>query len=296
MTARYLIIGASGFIGRHLYRRLGPDAAIATYHHHPFTGGVPFDATTMRLSALLPQGKRGITHAFIFHGITSFEACARDPVGTAKINVDSVRNLVDELIAYGITPVFASSDAVFDGSKGWRTEEDPANPITSYGRQKVLIEEYLSAKCPEAVVVRISKILSTDPQVNDMLGEWIGALEAGAEIRCAHDHVFSPADIEDINSALVGLAEKGLRGLFHVCGPVPISRIDLLRTLVSEVGRYRNTTSQIITCSLRDFAASEPRPLNTSMSPQKLYSALDIKFKPPQEICRLRAEAHYAKR
>ncbi len=296
MTARYLIIGASGFIGRHLYRRLGPEAVIATYHHHPFTGGVPFDATTTRLSALLPQGKRGITHAFIFHGITSFEACARDPVGTAKVNVDSVRNLVDELVEYGISPVFASSDAVFDGSKGWRTEEDPATPITSYGRQKVLIEDYLSAQCPDAIVVRISKILSTDPQVNGMLGDWIGALEAGSEIRCAHDHVFSPADIEDINNALVGLTEKRLSGLFHVCGPVPISRIDLLRTLVREVERYRSITSPIVTCSLRDFDASEPRPLNTSMSADKLYAALSVKFKAPDEICHQRVDAYYAKR
>ncbi len=295
MRPKYLIIGASGFIGGYLYRKLGPELAIATYHRQPVTGGIPFDAMSERLSKKLLRRYPGITHGFILYGITSFEACARDPQGTTMINVDSVRNVIDDLVEYGITPVFASSDAVFDGSSGWRTEEDPAHPITSYGRQKVLIEEYLSTNCPNAITVRISKILSTEPLAHDMLGAWIGSLEAGAIIRCAHDHVFSPADIEDINNALVQLAEKGLSGLFHVCGPVPISRLDLLQTLVREVERYRNTTSQIIPCSLRDFDASEPRPLNTSMSADKLYAALGVKFKLPGEICRLRVDAYYAK-
>jgi dTDP-4-dehydrorhamnose reductase len=250
----------------------------------------------MRLPEILQRRYRGITHGFILHGVTSFESCAKDPQGTAMINVESVRNVIDDLVKFGITPVFASSDAVFDGSSGGRTEKDPANPITNYGHQKVLIENYLSEKCPGAIIVRISKILSTDPQVRDMLGEWINCLEAGATIRCAYDHIFSPADIEDIDSALVGLAEKNLSGLFHVCGPVPISRLDLLRTLMHEVERYRNIASQIIPCSLRDFNSLEPRPLNTSMSAEKLYSVLGVTFKLPQEICRVRAEAHYAKR
>jgi len=294
MQPKYLIIGASGFIGGYLYRKLGPDLAIATYHRQPVLGGIPFDAMNERLSKSLLPRYPGITHGFILHGITSFEACARDPQGTAKINVDSVRNVIDDLVEYGITPVFASSDAVFDGSTGWRTEDSPAHPITSYGRQKVLIEEYLSANCPSAITVRISKILSTEPRARDMLGQWIDNLEAGAIIRCAHDHVFSPGDIEDINDALVQLAEKGLSGLFHVCGPVPISRIDLLQTLVREVERYRTTASQTVSCSLRDFDASEPRPLNTSMSADKLYAALGVRFRSPQEICRLRVDAYYA--
>src|SRR5208282_4980565 len=292
MQPKYLIIGASGFIGGYLYRKLGPELAIATYHRHPIMGAIPFDAMIERLSKTLLRRYPGITHGFILHGITSFEACAKDPQGTTKINVDSVRNVIDDLVEYGITPVFASSDAVFDGSSGWRTEEDPAHPITSYGRQKVLIDEYLSANCPGAITVRISKILSTEPRAHDMLGEWIGSLEAGAIIRCAHDHVFSPADIEDINNALVQLAEEGLSGLFHVCGPEPISRLELLQTLMREVGRYRNTTSEIISCSLRDFNASEPRPLNTSMSADKLYAALGVRFKSPEEICRLRVDAY----
>ncbi|HUO44196.1 MAG TPA: sugar nucleotide-binding protein [Burkholderiales bacterium] len=293
MSQRFIIIGASGFIGSHLYRRLGPESAIATYHGNPLPGGLQFDAARMRLSNIL-EHHRGITHGFIFHGITSFEACAKDPAGTWKINVASVRTVIDDLAAYGITPIFTSSDAVFDGRQGGRTEQDPATPITTYGRQKVEIEEYLSARYSDAITVRISKILGTHSGVNDMLGDWIRQLEAGAEIRCAYDHIFSPADIEDIVSALISLADRKLHGLFHLCGPEPISRLDLLNMLVGEFRKYRDTASKIAACSLQDFASLEPRPLNTSMSSQKLRAALGMRFKTPREICRQRIASHFA--
>lgn len=46
-----------------------------------------------------------------------------------RINVASLRTMIDELVDHGITPVFASSDAVFDGSRGLWTKQDTANPM-----------------------------------------------------------------------------------------------------------------------------------------------------------------------
>jgi dTDP-4-dehydrorhamnose reductase len=294
MPPKYLIIGASGFIGTHLFAMLGPQHAVATYRSHAFPGGVPFDAVRTRLSATLLKSKRDFTHAFIFHGITKIDACASDPEGTARINVESVRHVIDDLIDHEIIPIFASSDAVFDGSRGLWAENDPANPVLTYGRHKIMIEQYLREKSTAAIVVRIAKVVGTAAKSPDILGEWINQLEAGATIRCASDQIFSPADVDDVNRALVQLAENNCNGLFHVCGPQPISRLELLQALAREVEKHHRITAKIIPCSIRDFNFSEPRPLDTSMSPQKLYSTLNIRFKSPQEICRLRAINEYA--
>jgi dTDP-4-dehydrorhamnose reductase len=122
MASRYLIIGASGFTGSRLFSFLGPDDAVATYFKKLVAGGVFFEAASMRLADTVLKRHNGMTHAFLFHGVTNIETCAFDPQGTARVNVVGVCAVINDLIKHTIVPVFASSNAVFDGSRGMWTE------------------------------------------------------------------------------------------------------------------------------------------------------------------------------
>jgi dTDP-4-dehydrorhamnose reductase len=293
MTPRYLIIGASGFVGASLNSFLGPANALATYHSRPIAGGVAFNAAGMRLAESVLKHHKGLTHAFVLFGVTAIDACARDPQGTAGVNVASVRAVIDDLMAYGITPVFASSDAVFDGSRGMRTEEDTPHPVLTYGRHKVEIEEYLKNSGSRYTIARLSKVVSADPGTHSLLADWIERLESGSPIRCAHDQIMSPAYIDDVVTALIGLAQNNLAGIFNVCGPRPITRFEFLQTLVREIQHYRQIRPDITMCSIRDFPFAEARPLDTSMSPAKLYRALGLTFADMETVCRRVAMQRY---
>ena len=293
MAPRYLIIGASGFIGARLLSILGSDNAVATYCNRPVAGGVVFNAVNMRLADTILKQHNKLTHAFVFHGITKIDACARDPQGTAQVNVVSVCKVIDDLVDHGIVPVFASSDAVFDGSRGMWTEDDPVNPILTYGRHKAQVEHYLQEKSFPWLVARIAKVARTVPGHVDILSDWMDKLESGAVIHCAHDQVFSPIDVDDAVEVLLSLAEGGHSGIFHVCGPRPVTRLELLQMLIEEVQKYRELRAQIIPCSIRDFEFVEPRPFDTSMSPRKLYEILGRGFDDPREICRKAVAARY---
>ena len=293
MALRYLIIGTSGYIGARLFSLLGPDNAVATYFNRPVAGGVFFDAVKMRLADTVLKRHKGLTHAFIFHGITNIDACARDPQGTARVNVVSVCKVIDDLIDHGIVPVFASSDAVFDGSRGMWTEEDSVNPILTYGRHKVRVERYLKEKSSPWLVARLAKVVGTVLGHVDMLCDWMDKLESGAEIRCARDQVFSPLGVDDAVSAVLSLAEGGHSGISHVCGPGPVARLQLLQMLIEGVDKYREQRARVIPCSIRDFDFAEPRPFDTSMSPRKLYEILGRSFDDPREICRKAVAARY---
>jgi dTDP-4-dehydrorhamnose reductase len=118
-------------------------------------------------------------------------------------------------------------------------------------------------------------------------------LERGEEIRCAHDQIFSPVDVNDVITACVRLTEEGHSGIFHVCCPRPVSRINLLQVLTEEFRRYRKLDARIVPCSIRDFDFAEPRPLDTSMSPAKLYAALGGPFGELGEVCRVAADRRY---
>jgi dTDP-4-dehydrorhamnose reductase len=300
MAPRYLIIGASGFIGARLLSLLGPDNAVATYFNRPVAGGVVFDAVSMRLADTVLKRHKGLTHAFVLHGITKIDACARDPQGTARVNVVSVCKVIDDLIDHGIMPVFASSDAVFDGTRGMWTEEDLVNPILTYGRHKAQVERYLQEKSSRWLVARLAKVSGAGPRQADILSDWMDKLESGAEIHCARDQVFSPLDVDDAIDAMLGLAEGGHSGIFHVCGPRPVSRLQLLQMLIEEIDKYRERElpARIIPCSIRDplLKFAEPRPFDLSMSPGKLYATLGRSFDDPREICRKAAAARYGGR
>ena len=295
MAPRYLIVGASGLVGAQLYATLGPGNAMATWHRKPVPGGVAFDAVEMRLADTVLKRHPGFTHAFVFHGISGIDDCARDPQGTARVNVASVCAVIDDLVDHGIVPVFASSDAVFDGTRGMWTEEDPVNPVLTYGRHKVEVERYLAAKSAPSLVVRLAKVVSGAPGAGGLVNEWLDQLECDADIRCATDQFFSPADVDDVVRALVGLAEGRHTGVFHVCGPRPLSRLEFLRTVADEARRYRPVPARIVPCSLRDFDFAEPRPLDASMSLHKLYAALGGGFDDMSVVCARAAAQRYAK-
>ena len=293
MAPRYLIIGASGLVGGHLYSTLGPGNAVATCHRKPVAGAVAFDAVEMRLADTVLKQHRGFTHAFVFHGVTGIDACARDPQGTARVNVASACAVIDDLVARGIVPVFASSDAVFDGTRGMWTEDDPVNPVLTYGRHKVEVERYLAARSAPSLVVRLAKVVSSAPGAGGLVNEWLDQLERDDEIRCAADQIFSPADVGDVVRALIRLAEGRLTGVFHVCGPRPLSRLEFLRTVADEARRYRPVPARIVPCSIRDFNFAEPRPLDASMSPRKLYGALGGGFDDMSVVCARAAAKRY---
>lgn len=294
MTPRYLIVGASSFVGSRLYHVLGRRKAVATFNRRPVDGGVPFDARSMRLADVVLKQHHGLTHAFILLGITEIDACARDQAGSAEINITGTKRIIDDLLAHGIVPVFASSDAVFDGTRGMWAENDPVNPVLTYGRQKVEVERYVLARAGTGLILRLGKVVGTTGDANDMLSDWADKLAGGAEIRCARDQVMSPLAVEDAVMAFIDLAESGRSGLFHVCAPDPVSRLEFLETFARELARHRKLEPRIVSCSLRDFQFAEARPLNNSMSARKVHAALGRELDDYRTICRKAAAARFA--
>jgi dTDP-4-dehydrorhamnose reductase len=282
---KFLVLGASGLLGKRLFASLHKDIVVGTYCSTPIDGGVFFDATKMRLRDALLRKKHNFKAAYILFGSTNLDVCANNPTETARINVEAVQHAIDDLMLEGIKPVFASSDAVFDGSAGLRTESNPANPILSYGKQKLQIENYLATKAGAWVVARLSKLVSSAPESRNILAEWARDLEQGGTIRCAKELIFSPADVDDVAKALILFADEHFTGLFHACGPKAIRRLDMLNFLAAKISAHREVKGRIVACTLKDLALAEARPIDQSMDPTKLYSALGFSFRRMEDLC-----------
>jgi dTDP-4-dehydrorhamnose reductase len=289
-----LVVGASGVVGRRVLELGGPQA-VGTYHSRPFAGGVRFDAERDRLANLLAAAAGRFSHAILLFGVTRTDQCAADYQGTRRVNVDAMRAAIDDVVARGMTPVFVSSDYVFDGTRGdWR-ETDPASPNTAYGRQKADVEDYLHAQHGPWLIIRLSKIVDASVGGPNPLGEWVGQIKAGARIRCATDQVFSPMHVDDAALLSLRLAMAGETGIWHVAGR-PYSRLALLELLLREIRAVAPLTApDIEACRLHDLPFREKRPLNTSLATDKLRARFAFDETAMETTCRRLADANFGR-
>lgn len=276
-----LVFGASGFIGRRLSERLGPGRVVGTCSRAPIKGGIRFDGATDRLSDVLPRGSGPtVRRAFLLHGITDLDVCARDPSGAARVNVAGMERLIGDLLDRGIAPIFTSTDAVFDGERGGYREEDEPFPIIEYGRQKRAVERLVLERGWPVLIVRLSKVVGTTPGTHSLFGEWSTAVEAGRPVLCATDQIFSPIALDDAVSILIDLAERGVTGIVHVAGPEARSRYDLHALFREASTRIGRDVPPAEPRSIRDFPFAEPRPRDTSLRIDRLISLASPRFTP----------------
>lgn len=282
---KILILGGSSFVGRHLSARLG-DTAIPTYFMNPIKNGILFNSLSMRISEIF-NSKEKISHAVILLGDSNPETCANDIKKSNKLNVESIKLIIDDLVRLNVKPVFTSSEFVFDGKAGNYIESDEPNPILTYGKQKLEIENYLKKSCSDYIVVRLAKVVGSEKNDDTLFTNWIEDIKQNKEeIICAYDQIFSPIFVNDVVEAIISLINKNSNGVFHLASIKPYSRIELLKMLVSEINKIVPLNVNILPCSIHDFKLKEKRPLNVSMAPDKLIREIGIKISDVKEICK----------
>lgn len=284
MKEKILIIGASGYIGRHLFSYLGTDRAIATYNNHPVDDGIYFDATRMRISDILKQND-SVQHGVILLGMTNPNSCIERLGESTAINVTAIKDIIDELLELKIKPVFISTESVFDGNLGDYTESDVTNPILTYGKQKMEVEDYLEYVAEDYTILRLSNVVGDKTRDKTLFTSWIEDFKTKNSIRCARDQRFSPVYINDVIDAIQHSINNSLNGTFHVSGPEGLSRLQLLEILISKFRRRKQLDIDVQPCSIHDFPVIEKRPLDVTMLADKLIKHTGLSFLHPREIC-----------
>jgi dTDP-4-dehydrorhamnose reductase len=296
MLSRILIIGAGGLIGSALTRYLGARRTIPLARNNTDIDAQHFDAL-QHDPRTLELNTEAISHGVILAAETSIEKCVRERGGARALNVEATCRIIDWMLDEGITPVFASSDMVFDGKAGGYIETDRANPMLTYGRLKQEVEDYLIHRTDNYLVVRYSKVMSSDPLDATEFTYWRNAIENGALIRCADDQSFSAIDLQDAVEGLAALIEMDAHGIMHLGGPFAWSRAELFECLFAELKCHRPTLSaNMEVCSIHDFTEfAEPRPLDISMNSSKFTEMVKLLPRDLRETCRIFAENAYLK-
>jgi len=273
------IVGAGGFLGRNLlqYFKEQEYTVFSTSHQKHLTNSV--DTSFLDLLnpdfQFLPSIAPKIQFSILCSSETNIDKCKNEYKMSKTLNVTNTIQLIEKFWANSITPVFISSDVVFDGKTGNYSEDANCNPITQYGKQKRFVEKFLIDSKKPWLIVRLCKVFDVKYKDCTLITSWLDSLREGKTIKCADDQFISPTYIVDLCKAIESLIRIGKTGVYHACSPQIFSRFEL----GIKVAQFFQIDQEAVEkCSISDFSFIEPRSSFSTLNPQKLISELDFNF------------------
>ena len=112
-----------------------------------------------------------------------------------------------------------STNYVFDGQKTEPyTEDDPVNPISDYGRSKLLGEREVMAVSDKNLVIRLSWLFGPGDEKHEATPDWaIRQAVKSDTIKIVDDCWASPGYTLDVAKAVISIFENPeARGIFHL--------------------------------------------------------------------------------
>jgi dTDP-4-dehydrorhamnose reductase len=239
LTRRVLITGAGGQLGRALGERFARDDVLALGREEWDVSFPPGVAVT--------RGEFDVVlHAAAWTDVDGAEA---DPQSASAVNVGGTKNAA----SLGAPLVAFSTDYVFDGRKREPyVESDPPNPLSAYGRSKLLGE---AAAGPDALVLRTSWLFAENG--HNFVRTMLRLAEDRDEVGVVDDQRGCPTYVGHLANAVHGLVEAGIEpGLLHLAADGDCTWADFAEAVFEEAGvdcRVRRITTE-------ELGRPAPRP------------------------------------
>lgn len=286
MKDKILAIGASSFVGRHFLSKYSGEEIVATYNSNKLENAIQFNSLAVNLDEVIPNPEE-LHSAIIFLGDTKPVSCYQNPELSHQLNVDSIIRVLKCLKEWEVRPIFISTEFAFDGKKGNYNEAHRTNPIVLYGKQKLLIEEYILANFNEYVIFRLAKVFGLNKNDKTIFTNWMEHLEQHQEILCADDQRFSPIYVGDVADVLYQFSKSKHTGIYHLGGAEGYTRLELLELLLNERSKYFESEINITTCKFNSFDLGEEWPVDVSMDVNKLMNTINMAWMTPKMACEI---------
>ncbi len=219
---RLLIVGGSGYLGRHLVRRVAAawpgEWRYSTFSADPH--GLPQGVTLdVRDAAAVADLIETFAPDAVIHTVGSNRAA-----DMAAVIVEGTRHVAAAAAVARARLVHLSTDSVFDGAAAPYDERAWAAPLNEYGRAKAEAEVIARAH-PDAVIVRTSLIYGLEEMDNGTA--WMAeALRAGRPVTLFTNQRRNPVWVETLCRACLELVNLDYRGVLNVAGRQVMTRAE----------------------------------------------------------------------
>lgn len=271
------IAGVAGYNAFHYFRnKFGDDVVgVRPVNNWPLRGDgiVGCDVEDQAAIRRLIE-ERGIRSVLNCGGSCRLKACELDPEMAHRVNVLGVESLLDAIEPSGIPLVHLSIDLVYSGDSGvgGHVETDPPDPVTVYGKTMVEAERVISARRPDAAILRISLPMGVSFNGHAGAIDWIQSrFLANKPATLYFDEVRTPTYVECLNEVIEETFGRRMSGLFHAGGTLRWSLFQIAQ-IVNLVGGY--DPDLLIGCPRIEAGPMPPRAGNVTMDSSKLRSVL----------------------
>ncbi|GAW94057.1 dTDP-4-dehydrorhamnose reductase [Calderihabitans maritimus] len=202
-----------------------------------------------------------------FHQV---DACEDDPEKAFRVNAVGAKNVAEICAGIDATCVYISTDYVFDGTKkeGY-VEEDPPNPLNTYGISKLAGELY-TRRCPRHYIFRVASLFGVagaSGKGGNFVETMIAKARRGEKIRVVDDMFMSPTYTWNAAEVLLKAVEQGIdHGIYHLTNGGSCSWFQFAREIFTLLG----LEVDLQPVSSAQFKQKAIRPRYSNLNNQKL--------------------------
>ena len=259
---RLLVTGAAGQLGTEL-------VAVASSRGVGCVGVTHADVDIADAQAVMHAVDR-IRPTHIIHAAawTAVDNCEADPDKALAVNGQGTANVVAAARQVGARVTYISTDYVFDGTKvGPYIETDRTNPVSSYGRSKLVGEQALTS---DDAVVRISWVCGFAG--GNMVKTILRIAENQDVLSFVDDQRGHPTFADDAAARIVDLALANVTGIWHVTNQGEVSWFEFAREVLIAAGLDPERVRPILTADLQPPRPA-PRPVNSVLQNKAMADA-----------------------
>jgi dTDP-4-dehydrorhamnose reductase len=228
-----------------------------------------------------PTSGRDAPHTVIINcaAYTDVERAEDDEALALRVNAEAVGALGRIAADIDAYVVHVSTDFVFDGVKeGAYTEDDPANPISAYGRTKRAGELALAGSgCRHAIL----RIQWTYGRAGKHFVSKVAELARGRDrIMVVDDQRGAPTATTEVAAAILALVGARAEGIHHFAAAGCATRFDVAQVVVGCLG----LETRVDPCGSEAFPMKAARPANSHFDTARIEAILGRPIRPWREV------------
>lgn len=167
--------------------------------------------------------------------VTNVDGCEDNPEPAFKVNGEAPGTLASLCSRFGIRLLHFSTDYVFDGMKdGPYTEEDKTNPLSAYGKSKLLGEKNVLELSRSATVIRTEWIYGQGG--DNFITKVLKIARETGRAEVVDDQWGAPTYAKDLGPAVAALIEGNKTGIYHVTNSGSCTWYGFARKIFSLLG------------------------------------------------------------
>lgn len=269
---RYLVTGAGGLLGTELVEFLRRQDEEVIGWDLPKHDVTDVEKTINGIHQVGPD--------VVFHlaARTDVDGCEDDIAGATSVNFQGTWAVALGVEELGRKLVYLSTDYVFDGRSGKPYREgDKANPLSVYGRTKLLGENAIRRSCHGHFIVRSSWLYGRHGR------NFVDTIRQKSRevprLEVVSDQVGSPTYARDLCRPLWDLARSRYFGTYHVTNSSQCSWYEL----ASEVVRLTGAQCEVVPIDTAAAARRAPRPAYSVLESRNFKRRFGKVLRPWQE-------------